>query len=160
LSGMTARWLLMISAILLGAVPACGGGRAGTGVDAATPATTNYYSCDETYAVAGQTVHRCLEYSQESPFGTPSASQCPPAANGFTGTPGNGLSTTNHCPRTQPGCVCVYDEDPGRHYEEYEYQTASADAYQSAVADCKAVVAEGTVSCFGGLTAPADAGPL
>ena len=40
------------------------------------------------------------------------------------------------------------------------HQIQGVDAYQAAARDCMAVVSPGTVSCFGGLTAPADAGPL
>jgi hypothetical protein len=149
-----------VGVLLLATSAACGGG-SGSGADAATPATTTYYSCDETYSMGPDTVfHSCVEFSQETPFKTPSANQCTPTANGYMGKPGNGLSTTKPCPMTEPGCVCVYDEEPGhQHYEDYEYQTATADAYQRAAGLCNGI-AGGTVSCFGGLTVPADAGTL
>jgi len=152
---MGARLLPAVAALLLPIV-GCGDG-GGHGAGEALPATTTYYSCDETYTMGGGPLHLCLEYSQDAAFATPSANACPPTANGYTGSPGNGLSTTKRCPRDVPGCVCVHEDDMGRHYEEFRYQSADLDAVQSATKLCQAYVA-GMISCFGGLTAPADAG--
>jgi hypothetical protein len=155
---MFARARFGMAVLFLGTVAACGGGGSGDiGADAAMPPTTTYFSCDEIYGVGDQTMHVCLEYSQEMPFAAPSASQCPPATNGFMGTPGDGFSLTKRCSKKKPGCVCVYDER-GTHHEKSHYQIASQDAYQNAVRECESVAPAGTVSCFGGLTVPADAG--
>jgi hypothetical protein len=157
---MIARKALGLAALLVGTHAACGGGSP-NGADAALPETTTYFSCDETYSMGPDTiVHSCLEYSQEAPFHTPSPNQCTPTANGYMGKPGNGLSTTKPCPTTEPGCVCSHDEEPGHHhYEDYQYQTETEDGYRRAALLCKGF-AGGTVSCFGGLTVPADAGTM
>ena len=158
---MMSRGFFGLGALLLASAACSGGNGNRNGADGATPATTTYFSCDQTYSMGPDIiVHSCAEYSQEVPFNTPSAIQCTPTANGYMGKPGNGLSTTKPCPTTEPGCVCVYDEEPGhQHYEDYEYQTATEDGYQRAARLCKGV-AGGTVSCFGGLTVPADAGTM
>lgn len=145
------RRLLPVLAVLLLTAAACGGNSA----DGALPATTTYFSCDETYTMGGGPLHLCLEYSKNVAFATPSANACPPRANGYTGAPGNGLSTTRRCPKDEPGCVCVHDDQLGGHYEEFRYQSADLDAVKSATLLCMGLV--GMTSCFGGLTAPADA---
>lgn len=104
-------------------------------------------------------LHVCLEYSNETPFDTPSPAACTPTANGYTGTPGNGLSTTAHCPRTEPGCVCVHDDQYGGHYEEFRYRTSADDGYRSVAILCSGSPGR-TLSCFGGLTPPTDGGAL
>ena len=147
---MIPRRLPVFAALLLTAAACGGGGSSGT----ALPAMTKYYSCDETYTMGGGPIHLCVEYSQTMEFATPSANSCTPTANGYMGKPGNGLSTTAHCPKAEPGCVCVSDDQAG-HYEEYRYQSADQDAYKSATILCST---GGTVSCFGGLIPPADAG--
>jgi len=141
-----------LTALCLLTIAACGGG---SGSGAALPAMTKYYSCDETYTMGSGPIHRCLEFSQPTEFVTPSPDKCTPTANGYMGKPGNGLSATLRCPRTDPGCVCVHDDVSGAHYEEYEYQSADLDAYKSAAMLCST---GGTVSCFGGISIPADAG--
>jgi hypothetical protein len=155
---MLGRAFFGLGALLLAASAACGGSN---GTDGTLPATTTYYSCDQTYSMGPDTiVHACVEYAQEMPFKTPSPSQCTPTANGYMGKPGNGLSTTKPCPTTEPGCVCSYDEEPGhRHSEDYEYRTETEDGYQRAARLCKGI-AGATLSCFGGLTVPADAGTI
>ena len=158
---MMASVFLGLGALLLAAGASCGGGGS-SGADGSTlPTTTTYYSCDQTYSMGPGTIfHSCAEYSQDEPFNTPTPNQCTPTANGYMGKPGNGLSTTKACPTTEPGCVCVYDEEPGhQHSENYEYQTATEDAYQRVALLCKGIAGgTGTVSCFGGLTVPQDAG--